>query len=337
MKILAVAGAQGALIHRSKKYLIGNVEPRSVFHTKKEEQWKLNFGEIPFVRTLKELPENIKNIDFIVGSPSCGHSSRFSYSRKKSLGEPKEDPTLNLYIEAVLKFKPNGFLMENLPKLLELFPIKEWENVLPDYEFIAHCHPVSIFGNSQVNRKRLVLIGIKKGLPREFRKPFEEIIPVDKKELLRVAQINPRKKFNYKEDRNKKLAMYYYSDKSKRSLTVREVKKLWNGEFKDESMWPMHGHKMRNLPGVYKNRPNDYPKTLRPSNRQFNHKGYPMGLDEFRIIMGFPESYQIYFDKNDKTYWLNKGRNTFAKGSVYEVGIWFYKQLKKLDNGRIRN
>lgn len=333
MKILAVAGAQGALIHRSKKYLIANVEPRSVFHTKNEEQWKLNFGEIPFVRSLEELPKDIKNIDFIVGSPSCGHSSRFSYSRKKSLGKPKEDPTLNLFIDSIIKFKPKGFIMENLPKLLELFPISEWEQILPDYRFIAHCHPVSIFGNSQVNRKRLVLIGIKKGLPSLFYNSFERINPLKKKNLLKVCQINPREELNHREDLNKKLAMYYYSDKSRTTLTVKEIQKLWKGEFKDESMWPMHGHKMKNLPGVYKNRPNDYPKTLRPSNRQFNPNGLPMGLDEFRIIMGFPESYKIYFDESNKTYWLNKGRNALAKGSVYEVGKWIYKRLKQLNNG----
>ena len=55
LKVLGICGAQGALLYPLKKYLIGNVEPRAVFHTKKEEQWKLNFGEIPFVRSLESL------------------------------------------------------------------------------------------------------------------------------------------------------------------------------------------------------------------------------------------------------------------------------------------
>lgn len=66
--------------------------------------------------------------------------------------------------------------------------------------------------------------------------------------------------------------MYHYADKSKSTLTVKQVKKLWNTEFKDEFKWPMKGTKMKTLPGVYRNRPNVYPLTLRPSNRQFNPK-----------------------------------------------------------------
>ena len=46
LRVLGVCGAQGALLFPFKKYLIGNIEPRAVFHTKNEEQWKLNFGEI---------------------------------------------------------------------------------------------------------------------------------------------------------------------------------------------------------------------------------------------------------------------------------------------------
>lgn len=328
MKILAVAGAQGALIYRSKKYLLANVEPRAVFHTKCESQWKTNFGEIPFIRTLDEIPFDIENLDFIVGSPSCGHSSMFSYSRKKSLGEPKDDPTLNLFIEAVQRFKPKGFLMENLPKLLDLFPLDEWEKILPDYELVSLCHPVSVFGNSQVHRKRLILFGINKNASSKFKKHFKGIKPFTNKKLLKAAQINPREHLNYKEDYNKKVSMYYYSDKSKTTLTVEEVEKLWNGEFKNEYRWPMYGHKMKTLPGVYRNRPDAYPMTLRPSNRQFNHKGQIMGLEEYRIIMGFPKRFKVHFDESNKTYWLNKGRNTFAKGSVYEIGLWFYRLIR---------
>ena len=93
MNVLGICGAQGALLFEFKEHLIANVEPRAVFHSKKEEQWKLNFGDIPFVRSLEEVKNS--KIDLILGSPSCGHSSVFSYSRKKSLGKPREDVTLN--------------------------------------------------------------------------------------------------------------------------------------------------------------------------------------------------------------------------------------------------
>ena len=138
-----------------------------------------------------------------------------------------------------------------------------------------------------------------------------------------------RKDINFKENDDKKLAMYHYSDKSKKTLTVKEVKNLWLGEFKKEYKWPMKNTKMKTLPGVYRNRKNSYPLTVRPSNRQFNPDGDIMGLEEYRIIMGFPKRFKVYMDTENLNYWLNKGRNTLTKGSVYEVGVWFKKCLKK--------
>ena len=90
LRVLGVCGAQGALLHPIKKYLIGNVEPRSVFWTPKNEQWVSNFGDIPLLRSIEDLEEKTSShIDVILGSPSCGHSSVFSYSRKKTLGKPR--------------------------------------------------------------------------------------------------------------------------------------------------------------------------------------------------------------------------------------------------------
>lgn len=55
LRVLGVCGAQGALLFPFKRYLIGNIEPRAVFHTKNEEQWRLNFGEIPLKGNLNHL------------------------------------------------------------------------------------------------------------------------------------------------------------------------------------------------------------------------------------------------------------------------------------------
>lgn len=41
-----------------------------------------------------------------------------------------------------------------------------------------------------------------------------------------------RKDINYRESDDKKLAMYHYADKSKTTLTVAQVRKLWKTEFK---------------------------------------------------------------------------------------------------------
>lgn len=330
MKILGICGAQGALLHQFRKHLICNVEPRAVFHTKQEEQWKLNFGEIPFVKSIQKIPMVIKKkeLDLIIGSPSCGHSSVFSYSRKKTLGKPKEDLTLNLYLRAVKDFLPKMFLLENLPKLMDLIPPYEWEEYFPEYTLVVHCHSVSEFGNSQVNRKRLILIGILKSSEINP-KIFKDIFKVNTLKSCRQLEKLIRPHLNFKELGSKKLSMYHPDDKDKKTLTIDQVKDLWMGEFITEYKWPVRTKKMQTLPGVYRNRRDSYPMTLRPANRQFNYRGEVMGMEEFRIIMGFPKRYKVFIDHKALNYWLNKNRNSFTKGSVYEVSKWFKHILKK--------
>lgn len=334
LSVLGVCGAQGALLFKFRKNLIANVEPRSVFHTTFEEQWRLNFGDIPFLKTLDKV-ESQKPIDIIIGSPSCGHSSVFSYSRKKSLGVPKDDKSLSLYLKSIEIFKPKIFLLENLPKLLELYPIDEWVSVLKDYEIIKHCHSVSYFGNSQVSRKRLILIGVNKKLKVD-KTIFSVVKSTKKLKSVRELYKDIRTDLNYREDDDRELAMYHYKDVKKRNLTVGEVRHLWQHEFKKEYKWPMKNQKMKTLPGVYRNRWEAFPLTARPANRQFNPAGETMGFEELRVIMGFPKKFKVYYNPNRSYYWLNKGRNTLTKGSVYEVGLWFYKcilSLKKRGKG----
>lgn len=326
IRVLGVCAAQGALLFPLKKYLLANIEPRAVFHTTGEIQWKLNFWDIPFLRKLENYEGPVPNV--IVGSPSCGHSSVFSYSRKKTLGKPREDLTLTMFMQSIERFEPKIFLMENLPKLMDLIPLEEWQQKLPNYELLVHCHSVFDFGNSQKSRKRLILIGIHKESTLKT-EDFNKIFQVSEPFLVSDIPNLIDKKLNFREDDTKKLAMYHYKDKNKQTLTVKEVRKLWTGEFKDEYKWPMKTLKMKTLPGVYRNRPNAYPLTVRPSSRQFNPSGNPMGLEEYRVIMGFPKKFKVYFNKEAKTYWLNKGRNTLTKGSVYEVGKWFKICLKK--------
>lgn len=334
-RVLGVCAAQGALLFpilkNSKLKIIGNVEPRAVFHSRKEEQWNLNFPGIPFARESSQFDD--KRVDIIVGSPSCGHSSIFSYSRKKSLGKPKEDPTLNLYISEVQKHRPKIWAMENLPKLLDLIPLPEWESKFPEYTFIVHCYSVSVFGNSQVSRKRLILIGIRKDKD-QLVKYFKKVFPVSNVRTYRQLRKSVRRPLNYREVRSKVLAMYDSRNKIKRNLTVSEVHYLWKHDYKDHYKWPMPGTRMNTLPGVYRNKLDGYPMTVRPSSRQFDPYGKIMGLEEYRVIMGFPLEFQVYMPKckggsEEFNYWLNKGRNTLTKGSTYEMAFWFYQCLYK--------
>ena len=333
MNILGVSAAQGALLFPflySKKYkILANIEPRGVFHTSCESQWKLNFGDIPFYRgsCLQEFDEKV---DIVVASPDCGIASVMRLSKVKELGNPKDNQSLNLVTAAILEYKPKIFLIENLPRLLSLLPKDFFEETFKDYKLIFHERSVSDYGNSQISRKRLVIIGVHKKTGKKYLNAFNEVFQVKTPKLTRdLLSVSPYGS-NYNIPIEKTLAMYDYRKlPEKKNLTVEKIQVLWNSTFKQEKKWPIKTAKMSTLPGVYRLELDKPPLTLRPADRQFRPDGYPLGINDFKAIMGFPKQFKIYIDQENYLYWLNKARYTIAKGSVYEVGIWFRGCIKK--------
>lgn len=324
LKILGICAGQGALLFPWRKQLLGNIEPRSVFHTQKEEQWRLNFGEIPFLRN--ELPEKW-HPDIILSSPDCGASSTMRLSKAKELGNPEKNKSIQLVIEGIMQYQPKVFMIENVPRLMNLMPEKVWQEALPNYHISFKVNSVSDFGNSQVSRKRLIIIGIK-NTAKSYIGCFDIIFSVNTPKLsrfiLEAANMQPLIPFD------KVLAMYDYRKlPKKKNLTVKEIQHLWTHDFRDEKKWPIKTAKMQTLPGVYKLDPDKPPLTLRPADRQFRPDGLPLGIQDFKNIQGFPKRFQIYLPEENYLYWLNKARYTIAKGAVYEVGIWFKKCIKK--------
>ena len=335
LKVLGVCAGQGALLFPFKKNLLGNIEIRGVFHTPGEEQWKLNFGDIPFYKgfCLQEFDEKV---DIIISSPDCGASSVMRLSKVKELGNPQDNRSLNLVIAAILEYKPKVFLIENLPRLLSLLPKDFFEETLKDYKLVFHERSVSDYGNSQVSRKRLLIIGVHKKTGKKYLNAFDEVFKVNElkttRELLKPLTFSSEIDTNQIPFMAKTLAMYDYRKlPKKKNLTVKKIQLLWNSDFKNEKKWPIKTAKMSTLPGVYRLELDKAPLTLRPADRQFRPDGYPLGILDFKAIMGFPKAYKIFMDEGNYLYWLNKARYTIAKGSVYEVGIWFKRCLKKVN------
>lgn len=328
--VLGISAGQGALLFPFRKHLLGNIEPRGVFHTPGEEQWKANFGDIPFYKgyCLQEFDEKI---DIIISSPDCGASSIMRLSKVKELGKPKDNRSLSLVIEGINYYKPKIFLIENLPRLLSLLPNEYLQEALKDYKLIFHEGSVSDYGNSQVSRKRLVIVGVHKKAGKKYLNAFNEVFQVKTPTITRELLFESPYGSNYNIPIEKTLAMYDYRKlPAKKNLTVRKIQLLWNSDFKNEKKWPIKTAKMSTLPGVYRLELDKAPLTLRPADRQFRPDGYPLGILDFKAIMGFPKAYKIFMDEGNYLYWLNKARYTIAKGSVYEVGIWFKKCLKTI-------
>ena len=331
--LLGICAGQGALLFpflRSKKFnLLGNIEPRSVFHTKSESQWKANFKGIPFLKGY-ELPEDW-HPDIILSSPDCGSCSVMRLSKSKALGDPKSNKSIQLVFQAIQYYEPALFLIENLPRLLSLISKEMLTDFFKNYKLIFHERSVSDYGNSQVSRKRLVIVGIHKKTGKKYLNAFNEVFQVKTPTITRELLFESPYGSNYNIPIEKTLAMYDYRKlPAKKNLTVRKIQLLWNSDFKNEKKWPIKTAKMSTLPGVYRLELDKAPLTLRPADRQFRPDGYPLGILDFKAIMGFPKAYKIFMDEGNYLYWLNKARYTIAKGSVYEISVWFKRCLKKV-------
>lgn len=334
LRVLGVCAGQGALLFPFKKNLLGNIEIRGVFHTPGEEQWELNFGDIPFYKGFC-LQEFNEKVDIIISSPDCGAASVMRLSKVKELGNPKDNRSLNLVIASILKYKPKIFLIENLPRLLTLLPKNFFEETFKDYKLVFHERSVLDYGNSQVSRKRLIVIGVHKKTGKKYLNAFDEVFQVKTPKLTRdLLSVSPYGS-NYNIPIEKTLAMYDYRKlPEKKNLTVEKIQVLWNSAFKQEKKWPIKTAKMSTLPGVYRLEYDKPPLTLRPADRQFRPDGYPLGINDFKVIMGFPKKFKIYIDQENYLYWLNKARYTIAKGSVFEIAIWFKRCLKQAESSK---
>lgn len=185
LRVLGVCAGQGALLFPFKKNLLGNIEIRGVFHTPGEEQWKLNFGDIPFYKGFC-LQEFNEKVDIIISSPDCGAASVMRLSKVKELGNPKDNRSLNLVIASILKYKPKIFLIENLPRLLTLLPKDFFEGTFKDYKLVFHERSVLDYGNSQESRKRLLIIGVHKKTGKKYLNAFDEVFQVKLQQLLEI-------------------------------------------------------------------------------------------------------------------------------------------------------
>lgn len=328
MRILGVCGGNGVILHPMKNRLIGNIEIRKIFHTKANEQWISNFGDIPYIKTKNGINQ-FNNVDAIIGAPDCGHSSILSYSRIKKLTDPMDNESLNLYFESIEKFKPKIFMMENLPKLIEQIKILDF---LPDYEIIMHDLSVFHYGNSQKNRVRLVIIGYRKDLNKQIKNKiqyhFSNIYKVSSiktcEELIEGLEEENYDLCNVREDINSIITLY-----AGFKISLKDIRDYWL-RYPDLKRYLVRDRRFTTAPGVYRNLSSDYPATARKANRQFNHYGLQLTPRELARIQGVPDSFNIHFDINNKQYWINKGRVSVTKTPPYEIGLWFYTQLKKI-------
>lgn len=323
MKVLGINGGNGVILYPFREHLVANIEPRGAFKTPEDKQWRSNFGDIPLYKSLSKLKFAPNEVDLIIGAPDCGHSSILSVSRKKEYGNPRANESLNMFLEGIKKFSPKVFMMENLPKLLETISKTEFRENYPGYRLFFHEGSVWNFGNSQKNRVRLVMVGVKRGIGLDMDE-FREVYPVEEHYTCGDLSRNLTygKNAHVREDIDSILTLYAGYKTSARIIRDKWIETGW-------TRWQVEGRNFTTAPGVYRNLDNQYPNTARKANRQYNQEGLMMSPRELARIMGVPDTFEIVIEDDKLGYWINKGRLTATKTAPYEVAVWMKKCLTR--------
>ena len=346
LRVLGISGGNGVLLYPFRKYLVANIEIRSAFQTDNDKQWKLNFPKAKLFKKNGYSGEftDLGNIDIIMGHPNCGAGSVLRLAKSKAYTTSRGDLSVDLFFNGVNFYKPKFFLFENLEAFFKSYSKQELETIFYGYKLIYHIGPVSKGGNSQIGRKRLVIIGIREdqdGYYKSFKLLKQENIHLSNCKALekllasQLKQFSAEQLFHVREDDSTVMHM----ERDWKRLNLADVRKEWN---KPENMrtksWNAETHgkgRMKTLPGVYRNRENDLPRAVLRNNRQFDPHGNIMSPRQLANIQGIPTEFKLYYDPKRKVYCLNKARVTIAKSPPHDIGLWFFKRILKIyKNGR---
>lgn len=334
LNVLGVMAGNGTCLYPFRKHfnIIGNFELRGVFYDKKQEQWKANF---PNVIQHREYKKYKKRIDVIIGHPDCGDSSVLRMSRAKKKGEVKDNNSIAGYLQAIVDHQPDYFLLENLPGFLDGYGKEALEGYLNDYNLIYHLSSVANYGNSQISRKRLVIIGVNKILGEKILKYFK-LPEIDKSELkfaqeFEIGDNENQDICHVREPLNKTCNLYWGEE---RKITYAKAQRIWKGQYSTSARWYVGG-KMNNQPGVSRHLPNTYPLTVRKQNRQFRTDGLVLSPREMARIQGVPKSFKLVYHPEQSIYWINKARLTVTKSMPVEIATWFRKCILRAQKTRL--
>ena len=329
VEILAVCGSNGSWLLPVREKLVGNIEPRSVFHTPNQEQWRLNFGDIPFYKSPKEL---FLFPNVIVGAPDCGSSSMMALTRSKGFSNPLENDSFNMFFSSIQEMQPDLFFMENLPKAKESVKSIAWLKQRYHLHFLIG--PVTLFGNSQKGRVRIITMGIHKDFPMNHKfiwnhiSRLTEVKPKTCRELLRglTSENYSTETGHVTEDLDETITIYAGC-----KMKLKKIKSYWDKN-SNLKRFESSDRKYQTAPGVYRNLPDEYPQVARKANRQFNSEGIQMSPRELARIQGIPDTFRIKVESDNLKYWINKGRATVAKCPPYEIGLWISQSIDWIYN-----
>lgn len=167
-KAIGITCGIGSMLEAARQAgfdVIGNIEWRDYYRKRDpsgKNTFETNFGR-PIYKSVQEMTQDqlnpFMNADIAFGHPECGHFSALNFSNPVYKEHQQDAGDIPLFIDLVAMLKPRFFVMDDLPRSFIAFPMEEYVKRLPEYdlwpEWVSNYH----YGNVQLNRKRMFMIG----------------------------------------------------------------------------------------------------------------------------------------------------------------------------------
>ena len=182
LKVFNIYGGVGSMSIPSQELgmkVVGNFETRKYFYQTNDYTGETTFSRYfnaPMFADMEkakiELGDDLKDLDIVFAHPACGANSPIRATSKERLLREGDNVRLGdmpKTAELICDLQPKFFVIDNLPPIVSFFTAKHWNDIFPGYdiffEYISNYH----YGNSQLKRRRLFIIGAKK----EFKYVFQ--------------------------------------------------------------------------------------------------------------------------------------------------------------------
>lgn len=168
-KALGITCGIGSMLGAARQAgfeIVGNCEWRKYYYKKDPKGRNTFLTNFPgawmvpdYPQDSKEVLERIGKVDVIYGHPECGSFSALNFSNKNYKEHQQGCADIPMFLNAVATVKPRYFVMDDLPRSFIGLPMSEYHKILPEYdlfpEWVSNYH----YGNIQLNRKRMFMIG----------------------------------------------------------------------------------------------------------------------------------------------------------------------------------
>lgn len=307
--------------------ILGNIEWRKYYHS---GTWQYNFDNAWMVNTWEEAPSIPDDLDIIMGHPECGQWSNLGFSSMGNTMARYEVPSdIPVFIHGVRKYRPKMFAMDNLVKSLHAVPLTKWAEELPEYdlfvEYVSNYH----YGNVQLHRKRMFIIGALKEFgyvfqPGEFshtKSVWDEI-----GDLYGKTEYDVPNHVQFP-DELQSAAQDYFTG---RRMNVAEAAKLFQElpAGRAPAYLAKDGTEKKRI-GMMRLYKDKHSHTLTGSNYHMHPiTGKPITVRERARIQGFPDSFEFIFKKKTHHYDTNGSRQT-GKAMPIQFCTFMTDQFKK--------